>query len=77
MKVVEKYACDEFDVYCFEEKRAMTTREITVMVDFEKKKITGDCIAYGEWSDLDFEECKEILLAMPAEEKLRNFKDFL
>ena len=37
MKLVEKYSYNEFDVYCVEVKRVLTTKEITVMVDFKKK----------------------------------------
>ena len=77
MKIVEKYEHNEVDVYCINERRAMTTREISIIIDFEKGEITGDCIAYGEWYQLDTEECKEILSAIPQNERLRNYKNLL
>lgn len=77
MEVVEKYGYNEFDVYCIEEKRLSTTKEITVMVDFEKGKISGNYIAYGESHYLDSEECKELLEAIPLNERLRDYESFL
>ena len=77
MKIIEKYDYKEVDVYRIDERRPMTTREISVMVDFEKGEITGDCIAYGEWYDLDIEECKEILKAIPKKERLRDYEYLL
>ena len=77
MNVVEKYSYNEFDIYGIEDKRALTTKEISIKVNFDKMEITGDCIAYGEWYDLDSEECKELLTMIPKEERLRNFEDLL
>ena len=77
MEIVEKYDYKEVDVYCINERRYLSTREISVTIDFEKSEIKGDCIAYGEWYKLDIEECKEILKAIPKEERLRNYEIFL
>lgn len=77
MKLVEKFSYREIDVYRVEKKRALSTQEMSVVVDFENNKITGDCIAYGEWGTLELEECKEILMAIPEIERLRKFEDVL
>lgn len=77
MKLVEKFSYKEVDVYRVESKRALSTQEMSVVVDFENNKITGDCIAYGEWGNLELEECKDILKALPKHEMLRDFTAFL
>ena len=77
MKVVEKYNHRECDIYRIEEKRLSTTRVITVMVDFKKEEISGNCIAYDEWFQLGLEECRELLEAISPNERLRDYESFL
>lgn len=65
------------DLYLLEEKRAMSTFEISIYVDFADLEIRGDVIAYGNWEDLSTEECIEYLQAVPAEKRLRDFESLL
>ncbi|MBE0295658.1 hypothetical protein IHE73_11785 [Streptococcus agalactiae] len=44
-----------------EARSPMSTREITLTVDFIEKKVSGDIIAFGDWYDLDIESVNEIL----------------
>lgn len=46
-----------FDRYDFVERTLLSTKEVSIVVDFKNEEITGDCVAYGDWYDLDFEEC--------------------
>ena len=77
MEIVEVFNHKQFDVYRVDVKQLLTTREITIMIDFEHGEIAGDCIAFGEWYDLSIEDCKEILKAIPIEKRLRNFENLL
>ncbi|CAH0417538.1 hypothetical protein WFA24289_01880 [Periweissella fabaria] len=57
----EKYDFDRYDLI---DRTALSTKEISVVVSFipdDNNKITGDIIAYGEWGDLDKNECIEYL----------------
>ena len=77
MKLVETYSHKQFDVYRVDVKQLLTTKEITIMIDFEYGEIAGDCIAFGGWYDLSINECKGILKAIPIEKRLRNFGNLL
>lgn len=65
------------DLYLLEEKRAMSTLEISIYVDFADSEIRGDVIAYGNWEDLSTEECIEYLQAVPFEKRVRDFESLL
>lgn len=65
------------DLYLLEEKRAMSTLEISIYVDFADSEIRGDVIAYGNWEDLSTEECIEYLQAVPVEKRVRDFESLL
>ena len=44
----------DFDLYQIEARSPMSTREITLTVDFIEKKVSGDIIAFGdEHNDLE------------------------
>lgn len=53
----------DFDRYEFESK-LMSTKEIAVTVSYiedDKTPIEGDIIAFGDWGDLELEDCLECL----------------
>ena len=63
----------DFDIYGFEVKNPLSTSEYSVTIDFKNNKISGEYIAYGEWNDLEIEDCLVILDTLTDEEKLRDF----
>lgn len=63
----------DFDIYSFEVKNPLSTSEYSVTIDFKNNKISGEYIAYGEWNDLEIEDCLVILDTLTDEEKLRDF----
>lgn len=62
-----------FDVYDFTKKTAMSTQDISVVVDFSEEEITGTKVAYGEWVDLELDEALEYLDQLKEDEILRDF----
>lgn len=46
----------DFDRYNIEVKRQLSTKEYSVIVDFLNEEITGDCVAYGSWFDIEATE---------------------
>ena len=71
----------DFDLYQLEEKTLLSTKEISVTVDFShdnKAIVQGDIIAYGEWRTLALDECLKYLQVVVSEnEILRDFKSKL
>lgn len=49
------------DRYTIEVSTTMATKEYSVVVDFVNEEVTGDCIAYGLWFDIETENCIELL----------------
>ncbi|SOC45086.1 hypothetical protein [Salinicoccus kekensis] len=47
----------DYDIYIMEEKTPFSTKEVTIIVDFKKEELTGDCIAYGGFYDISIDEC--------------------
>lgn len=54
----------DFDQYTIEIHSSFSTKEVSIIVDFLNEEITGDCIAHGNWFDLEKEACLEILNLM-------------
>lgn len=46
----------DFDRYNIEVKSQLSTKEYAVIVDFINEEITGDCVAYGSWFDIEATE---------------------
>jgi hypothetical protein len=59
-----------FDRYNVEIYSGLSTKEFSVVVDHLDKTISGDCIRYGSWGDLDEEEILEILAIVEEEGKV-------
>lgn len=54
----------DWDRYNFVGRSPLATQEYSIVVDFLNEEITGDCIKYGGWYDIEKEECVEILKSM-------------
>ncbi|MED1107728.1 hypothetical protein [Bacillus paramycoides] len=67
----------DFDRYNFIIKPGFTEKEISIDVDFEGNKITGDIIAYGEWGNLELEECINYLKTLKPSEIKRDFNHLI
>ena len=67
----------DFDLYEIEARSPMSTREITLTVDFIEKKVSGDIIAFGDWYDLDIESVNEILKQLKKEEQTLRTINFI
>ncbi|SDL36587.1 hypothetical protein [Lacicoccus qingdaonensis] len=65
----------DLDRYDFEEQSALSTKDVSVVIDFENEEITGDCIAYGGWFELSVDKCLEYIQSI--EKPIRNFDDIL
>lgn len=66
-----------YDQYFFEDKSPLSTKDVTVFVDHDKGEITGDCVAYGSWFDIDEAECLKYLQELNEEDVLRDYKGYL
>ena len=67
----------DFDLYEIEARSPMATREISLIVDFIEKKVSGDIIAFGDWYDLDIESVNEILKQLKKEEQTLRTINFI
>lgn len=63
------------DRYLIEVKTPMSTQEFTVSVDHTDKEVTGDCIRYGDWGDVDPGELQELIEKIEAAGKLSRSYD--
>lgn len=50
-----------FDRYDIEVCTSFSTKDYSIVVDFINEEITGECIAYGSWFDIEEVECLELL----------------
>lgn len=66
----------DLDRYNFVERTGLSTKEISIDVDFERNEITGDKIAYGSWYKLELEECIKFLKTLQSNEIKRDFNNF-
>lgn len=56
----------------------MATKEYSVVVDFLNEEVTGDCIAYGLWTDIEIENCIELLeFVSDRNQPKRDFKHII
>jgi aspartate aminotransferase-like enzyme len=68
----------DFDRYNVEVKTPMSTQEFSVIVDHVDKELSGDCIRYGSWGDIEQDEILEILEAVEAAGELRRpYKEYI
>lgn len=70
----EKY---NFDLYQIEARSPMSTKEISLTVDFIEKKISGDIIAFGDWYDLYKETVIEIIKQIEKENQTLRTINFI
>ncbi|HCW8076475.1 TPA: hypothetical protein OYH96_002649 [Staphylococcus aureus] len=65
----------DFDRYNLEERTQVSTKQISIVVDFKNEEITGDIVAYGGWYDLSVDECIEYIKVV--NNPIRNFDNIL
>jgi len=51
----------DLDNYLLEIKTGLATKQFNIYIDFNNHEITGDCVAYGGWFDIETHECIEIM----------------
>uniref|UniRef100_UPI00344C3131 hypothetical protein n=1 Tax=Carnobacterium sp. TaxID=48221 RepID=UPI00344C3131 len=63
-----------FDRYDIEVGTPFSTKEYSIVVDFINEEITGDCIAYGSWFDIEEADCLELIEIILKDNKpIRDF----
>ena len=67
--LVRRERNDEMEHFDFVRTRPLSTAEASVTIDYSTKTVHGTCIAYGEWFDLERDDCLT-LLAIAAREDL-------
>lgn len=65
----------DFDRYDIEEESQMSTKQISIVIDFKNNEISGDIVAYGGWYDLSVEECLDYIKVI--NNPIRNFDSIL
>ena len=61
----------DFDRYNLEERTQISTKQISIVVDFKNEEISGDIVAHGGWYDLSLDECLEYIKVV--DNPIRNF----
>lgn len=51
----------DFDRYNLEEQSQISTKQISIVIDFKNEEISGDIVAHGDWYDLSVDECLEYI----------------
>lgn len=59
-----------YDNYFVELRTGLSIKQYTIVVDFVEKFITGDVIAYGDWFDIDLDECLHVLNLVKEQDRL-------
>lgn len=67
----------DYERYNFEERTPFSTKETSVTVDFGDNKIFGDRIAYGEWGNIELDECIKFLKTLKPNEIYRDFSSLI
>ena len=65
----------DFDRYNIEEQSQISTKQISIVIDFKNEEITGDIVAHGDWYDLSLEECLEYIKVI--DKPIRNFDSII
>ncbi|WP_142977074.1 hypothetical protein [Enterococcus gallinarum] len=77
MKGVDNNKNYDFDLYQIEARSPISTREISLYIDFIDKEVSGDIIAFGSWYDLETESVIEVLKQLKKENQLLRDCDFI
>ncbi|MCM3032886.1 hypothetical protein ACWCQ1_51725 [Streptomyces sp. NPDC002144] len=62
----------DIDRYFIVGRRPMSTHELTVYVNHLDKSISGDCIRYGSWGDIEIDEVLEMLRVVEEAGELKR-----
>lgn len=64
----------DFDRYEFEDVSQLSSKDVSIIVDFNKNVIEGNIVAYGIWYDLEYEECVHYLNSLEKKDIIRDFE---
>jgi len=68
----------DFDRYNIEIITGIATKHYNIVVDFINEEITGDCVAYGSWFDIEATEGIYLLEEILADNKpIRDFTEII
>lgn len=68
----------DFDRYNIEIESQISTKQYSVVVDFKREEISGDCVAFGSWFDIESKECIELLEEVSKDHKpIRDFSNII
>lgn len=65
----------DYDIYELEYQTQISTKQITIVVDFKNEEITGDIVAHGSWYNLTLEECLDYIELI--DKPIRNFDQII
>lgn len=65
----------DFDRYNLEERTQISTKQISIVVDFKNNELSGDTVAHGDWYDLSVDECLEYIKSI--DNPKRNFDSII
>lgn len=65
----------DYDIYELEYQTQISTKQITIVVDFKNEEITGDIVAHGSWYNLTLEECLDYIELI--DKPIRNFDEII
>ena len=68
----------DYERYNIDTYTGLSTKEYSIIVDFKDREISGDCIAFGSWFDIEVSEACNFLLKILEEKQMeRDFSDIL
>lgn len=65
----------DYDRYNLEIKNQISTKDVSVIIDFKKQEVSGDTVAHGDWYDLTTEEVLEYVKLI--DKPIRSFERIL
>ena len=65
----------DFDRYNLEEQSQISTKQISIVIDFKNEEISGDIVAHGDWYDLSVDECLEYIRVI--DNPIRSFDNII
>ena len=64
----------DFDCYIFIDVSPLSSKDVSIVVDFKDNTIEGDVVAYGDWHDLEYDEIQKYVNVLEDEDILRDFQ---
>lgn len=78
IKLISKYTLKDAEVdidrYEFEDISRLSSKDVSIIVNFNEDVIQGDIVAFGDWYDLEYEECVHYLNLLDKKDIIRDFE---